>query len=93
MLDTVLEIGQIEGDSLALLIDHCGLDVSKETSGFLLHPFSDGDHGIAEPCLGVGVPAGDGSLEPLGTTVGKIQRGGVTLLMLVVVFVTHFIIS
>lgn len=99
-LDSVLDIGQIEGDPLSVLIDDGGFDVSEEASRLLGDPLSDGHEGLGHPRLGIRVPSRDGSLEAFGASSGDLERGVLVLVMVVAsafavgtVFVTHLIIS
>ena len=99
-LDSVLDVGQIEGDALPVLIHDGGFDVSEEASRFLGDPLSDGHEGLGHPRLGIGVPSCDGSLEAFGASTRDFERGVLMLVMVVAsafavgtVFVTHLIIS
>ena len=55
VLDTVVHVDKVEGDSLSLFVDDGGLDVAEETAGLSLHILTDGKERIGEPCLGVGI--------------------------------------
>ena len=101
-LDSVLDIGQVEGDALPVLVHDGGLDVAEEASGFLGDPLADGHEGLAHPGLGIGVPSGDGSLESFGASACDLERGVLVLVMVVIVaaalaigsvLVAHLIIS
>ena len=49
MLDTVVHVDEVEGDSLAFLVDDCGFDVTEEASRFALHILTDCKERIGEP--------------------------------------------
>lgn len=101
VLDAVLEVGEVQGDTLPALVDDRGLDVAEEHARLLGDPLADGQQGLGEPRLGVRVPSGDGPLEALGAAAGLLQGGVlvvvimVVVLMIVVVVVVaaHLIIS
>ena len=83
--DTVLDIRQVQGDPVPVLVDDSGLDVPEEASGFLGNPLADGHEGLAHPGLGVRVPSGDRPLEALGASSRDLQRGVLVLLVVVIV--------
>ena len=96
VLDTVVQVGQVECDTGAVIkCDGC-LDVAEKTSGFLLHPLPDGQEGLCEPGLGVGVVAVDLSGEP-DCASSRLLDGGllvvVMLVLMIVVMLAHCIIS
>ena len=91
VLDTVVQVGQVECDTGAVIkCDGC-LDVAEKTSGFLLYPLPDGQEGLCEPGLGVGVVAVDLSGEP-DCASSRLLDGGLLVLM-IVVMLAHCIIS
>lgn len=83
--DAVLDIRQVQGDPVPVLVDDGGLDVPEEASGFLGDPLADGHEGLAHPGLGVRVPSGDRPLEALGASSRDLQRGVLVLLVVVIV--------
>lgn len=83
--DTVLDIRQVQGDPVPVLVDDGGLDVPEEASGFLGDPLADGHKGLAHPGLGIRVPSGDRPLEALGASSRDLQRGVLVLLVVVIV--------
>ena len=83
--DTVLDIRQVQGDPVPVLVDDGGLDVPEEASGFLGDPLADGHEGLAHPGLGIRVPSGDRPLEALGASSRDLQRGVLVLLVVVIV--------
>lgn len=96
VLDTVVQVGQVECDTGAVIkCDGC-LDVAEKTSGFLLYPLPDGQEGLCEPGLGVGVVAVDLSGEP-DCASSRLLDGGllvvVMLVFMIVVMLAHCIIS
>lgn len=96
VLDTVVQVGQVECDAGAVIkCDGC-LDVAEKTSGFLLHPLPDGQECLCEPGLGVGVVAVDLSGEP-DCAPSRLLDGGllvvVMLVLMIVVMLAHCIIS
>ena len=63
VLDTVVHVDEVEGDTLSAVdVDSC-LDVSQEASGLALYEFSDGHEGIGEPLLRIGVEVEDAAGE------------------------------
>ena len=96
VLDTVVQVGQVECDTGAVIkCDGC-LDVAEKTSGFLLHPLPDGQEGLCEPGLGVGVEAVDLTGESDCASSGFLDRCLlmiVVLMVVIVVVLAHCIIS
>ena len=96
VLDTVVQVGQVECDTGAVIkCDGC-LDVAEKTSGFLLHPLPDGQEGLGEPGLGVGVEAVDLTGESDCASSGFLDRCLlmiVVLMVVIVVVLAHCIIS
>ena len=96
VLDTVVQVGQVECDTGAVIkCDGC-LDVAEKTSGFLLHPLPDGQEGLGEPGLGVGVEAVDLTGESDCASSGLLYRCLlmiVVLMVVIVVVLAHCIIS
>ena len=93
VLDTVVQVGQVECDTGAVIkCDGC-LDVAEKTSGFLLHPLPDGQEGLCEPGLGVGVVAVDLSGEPDCASSRLLDGGLLVLMVVIVVMLAHCIIS
>ena len=88
VLDTVLQVGQVESESGPVVECDRSLDVTKETSGLGLHPLSDGQKGLAEPGFGVGVVAIDLSGES-----DRASSGPLVLILVIVVVLAHCIIS
>ena len=86
VLHAVLDVGEVQGDPVAVLVDDGGLDVAQKAPGFLGDPLADGQQGLGHPGLGIRVPSGDRSLEALGTSAGDLE-GGVLVIMLMVVIV------
>ena len=86
VLHAVLDVGEVQGDPVAVLVDDGGLDVAQQAPGFLGDPLADGQQGLGHPGLGIRVPSGDRSLEALGTSAGDLE-GGVLVIMLMVVIV------
>lgn len=75
VLDTVVHVDEVEGDSLAVFDIHCGFDVAKQTTGFALDEFPDLEKDVGKLGLRVGVPVLDGPGETGGCTVGLLDRG------------------
>ena len=96
VLDTVVQVGQVECDTGAVIkCDGC-LDVAEKTSGLLLHPLPDGQEGLGEPGLGVGVEAVDLTGESDCASSGLLDRCLlmiVVLMVVIVVVLAHCIIS
>ena len=86
VLHAVLDVGEVQGDPVAVLVDDGGLDVAQQAPGFLGDPLADGQQGLGQPGLGVSIPSGDRSLEALGASAGDLE-GGVLVIMLMVVIV------
>ena len=86
VLHAVLDVGEVQGDPVAVLVDDGGLDVAQQAPGFLGDPLADGQQGLGQSGLGVRVPSGDRSLEALGASAGDLE-GGVLVIMLMVVIV------
>ena len=86
VLHAVLDVGEVQGDPVAVLVDDGGLDVAQQAPGFLGDPLADGQQGLGHPGLGIRVPSGDRSLEALGASAGDLE-GGVLVIMLMVVIV------
>ena len=86
VLHAVLDVGEVQGDPVAVLVDDGGLDVAQQAPGFLGDPLADGQQGLGQPGLGVRVPSGDRSLEALGASAGDLE-GGLLVIMLMVVIV------
>ena len=86
VLHAVLDVGEVQGDPVAVLVDDGGLDVAQQAPGFLGDPLADGQQGLGQPGLGVSIPSGDRSLETLGATAGDLE-GGLLVLVLVVMVV------
>lgn len=82
VLDAVVHVDEVEGDSLAVFDIHCGFDVTEQTTGFALDEFPDLEKDVGKLGLRVGVPVLDGPCETGGGTVGFLDRG---LFMLVLV--------
>ena len=63
VLDSVVHVDEVEGDTLSAVdVDGC-LDVSQEASGLALYELSDGHEGISEPLLRIGVEVEDATGE------------------------------
>ena len=63
VLDSVVHVDEVEGDTLSAVdVDGC-LDVSQEASGLALYELSDGHEGIGEPLLRIGVEVEDAAGE------------------------------
>ncbi len=86
VLHAVLDVGEVQGDPVAVLVDDGGLDVAQQAPGFLGDPLADGQQGLGHPGLGIRVPSGDRSLETLGASAGDLE-GGLLVIMLMVVIV------
>ncbi len=86
VLHAVLDVGEVQGDPVAVLVDDGGLDVAQQAPGFLGDPLADGQQGLGQPGLGIRVPSGDRSLETLGASAGDLE-GGLLVIMLMVVIV------
>ncbi len=86
VLHAVLDVREVQGDPVALLVDDRGLDVAQQAPGFLGDPLADGQQGLGHPGLGIRVPSGDRSLETLGASAGDLE-GGLLVIMLMVVIV------
>ena len=86
VLHAVLDVGEVQGDPVAVLVDDGGLDVAQQAPGFLGDPLADGQQGLGHPGLGIRVPSGDRSLEALGASAGD-HEGGVLVIMVMVVIV------
>lgn len=96
VLHSVLEVRQVQGDTGSVIKGDRGLDVSEKTSGLLLHPLTDGQEGLCEPGLGVGVEAVDLTGESDCTSSGLLDRCLlmiVVLMVVIVVVLAHCIIS
>ena len=92
VLDPVVEVGEIQGHTGAVLVDDGGLDVPEEAAGLLGDPFPDGQEGARHPGLGIGVPADDASLQPYRASARVVERG-VLVLMVVIVAVAFLVVS
>ena len=55
VLHSVVHVDEVEGDSLAFLVDDGGFDVTEEASRFALHILTDGKERIGEPGFSVGI--------------------------------------
>ena len=86
VLHAVLDVGEVQGDPVAVLVDDGGFDVAQKAPGFLGDPLADGQQGLGQSGLGVRVPSGDRSLEALGASAGDLE-GGLLVIMLMVVIV------
>ncbi len=86
VLHAVLDVREVQGDTVAVLVDDRGLDVAQQAPGFLGDPLADGQQGLGHPGLGIRVPSGDRSLETLGASAGDLE-GGLLVIMLMVVIV------
>ncbi len=86
VLHAVLDVREVQGDPVAVLVDDGGLDVAQQAPGFLGDPLADGQQGLGQPGLGIRVPSGDRSLETLGASAGDLE-GGLLVIMLMVVIV------
>ncbi len=86
VLHAVLDVREVQGDPVAVLVDDGGLDVAQQAPGFLGDPLADGQQGLGHPGLGIRVPSGDRSLETLGASAGDLE-GGLLVIMLMVVIV------
>lgn len=75
VLDTVVHVDEVKGDSLAVFDIHCGFDVAKQTTGFALDEFPDLEKDIGKLGLRIGVPVLDSPGETGGGTVGLLDRG------------------
>lgn len=94
VLDTVLQVGEVQGDSGTVIEGDGGLDVSEQASGLLLDPLPDGEEGLGEPCLSIGVEAVDLPGESHRTSSGLLDGGLLVMLVVVIVVVlAHCIIS
>ena len=96
VLHSVLEVRQVQGDTGSVIKGDSCLDVSEKTSGLLLHPLSDGQEGLGEPGLGVGVEAVDLTGESDCASSGLLDRCLlmiVVLMVVIVVVLAHCIIS
>ena len=96
VLHSVLEVRQVQGDTGSVIKGDSCLDVSKKTSGLLLHPLPDGQEGLGEPGLGVGVEAVDLTGESDCASSGLLDRCLlmiVVLMVVIVVVLAHCIIS
>ena len=87
VLHAVLDVGEVQGDPVAVLVDDGGLDVAQQAPGFLGDPLADGQQGLGQPGLGVSIPSGDRSLETLGATAGDLEGGLLVLVLVLVVMV------
>ena len=74
LLDSVPQVCEVERDTGSVVKGDRGLDVSQHGSCLGFHPFADLDHGIAQPGLGIGVPAFDPSGYSGGHSSGLFQR-------------------
>lgn len=96
VLHSVLEVRQVEGDTGSVIKGDRGLDVSEKTSGLLLHPLPDGQEGLCEPGLGVGIEAvnltGESDCAPSGL-LDRCLLMIVVLMVVIVVVLAHCIIS
>ena len=61
LLDTVPEVCEVVCDAGSVIERDGCLDVPEHGAGLLLDPFAYLEHGLREPCLGIGVPASDPS--------------------------------
>ena len=96
VLHSVLEVRQVQGDTGSVIKGDGCLDVSEKTSGLLLHPLPDGQEGLGEPGLGVGVEAVDLTGESDCASSGLLDRCLlmiVVLMVVIVVVLAHCIIS
>ena len=96
VLHSVLEVRQVQGDTGSVIKGDSCLDVSEKTSGLLLHPLPDGQEGLGEPGLGVGVEAVDLTGESDCASSGLLDRCLlmiVVLMVVIVVVLAHCIIS
>lgn len=90
VLHAVLDVGEVQGDPVAVLVDDGGLDVAQQAPGFLGDPLADGQQGLGQPGLGVSIPSGDRSLEALGATAGDLEGGLLVLVVMVVIVAAAF---
>lgn len=90
VLHAVLDVGEVQGDPVAVLVDDGGLDVAQQAPGFLGDPLADGQQGLGQPGLGVSIPSGDRSLETLGATAGDLEGGLLVLVVMVVIVAAAF---
>ena len=96
VLHSVLEVRQVQGDTGSVIKGDSCLDVSEKTPGLLLHPLPDGQEGLGEPGLGVGVEAVDLTGESDCASSGFLDRCLlmiVVLMVVIVVVLAHCIIS
>ena len=96
VLHSVLEVRQVQGDTGSVIKGDGCLDVSEKTSGLLLHPLTDGQEGLCEPGLGVGVEAVDLTGESDCASSGLLDRCLLMIVVLMVVIVgvlAHCVIS
>ncbi len=90
VLHAVLDVGEVQGDPVAVLVDDGGLDVAQQAPGFLGDPLADGQQGLGQPGLGIRVPSGDRSLETLGASAGDLEGGLLVLVVMVVIVAAAF---
>ncbi len=90
VLHAVLDVGEVQGDAVAVFIDDGGLDVAQEASGLLGDPLADGQQGLGHPGLGVRVPSGDRSLEALGASARDLEGRMLVLVLMVVIVAAAF---
>ncbi len=95
VLDAVLHVGEVQGDSLALVVDDGGLDVAQEASGLVGDPLADLEQGLGEPGLRIGVEACDGPFQSDSASAGLLDGGRLVLMVVIVVVLVlaHLIIS
>ena len=87
VLDTVVEVREVEGHTVALVGDDGSLDVAEHAARLLGDPLADLHEGLGEPSLRVGVVAGDGTGESDRAAACLLDGCGLVVLMIVVVAV------
>ena len=87
VLDTVVEVREVEGHTVALVGDDGSLDVAEHAARLFGDPLADLHEGLGEPRLRVGVVACDGTGESDRAAACLLDGCGLVVLMIVVVAV------
>jgi hypothetical protein len=90
VLDTAIDVREVECESGTVIEGYGGLDVAEEHACFLLHPFSNGHQCLGEPCLGVCIPAVEGTCQTDSASAGLLQRGGLVVMLVLMVVAVAF---
>lgn len=97
VLHAVVHICEVQGDTVAVIVDDGRFDVAQKASGLVGDPLSDLEESLGESGFRIGVEACERSLETDGTAAGLLDGCGFVVFFFVFVaaaFVfAHLIIS